>query len=150
MAALGYDWELDFNTLMDAAYKSEFATNVVAFPNRRSYLFLNAATKKPVFEYRGAFIITPGCDIESYTASLVCVTRGEQTKYSKDIKCMGKADCPCLDAPPPVPPINIPAAATGGRLTQSNPTTKSFHEVADNSAYVYDHLRVELNGSSPK
>ncbi len=151
MAALGYDWDLDINTVLDAAYTTEFATNVIAPTLSRSYLFTNPTTALPVFEYRGGIYITPGCDIDSYTASLVCVTRAEQTKYSKDIKCESAADCPCLNlgSSYTVPPSSS-AEMQGGKMTQGQPFDKAFHKVEDNSAYVYDHLKVELNMAADK
>jgi hypothetical protein len=47
MAALGYDWELDFSNIMDAAYSTEFASNVMAPTLRRTYLYTNPTTAKP-------------------------------------------------------------------------------------------------------
>ncbi|MEI6610022.1 MAG: hypothetical protein WCO53_09815 [Deltaproteobacteria bacterium] len=51
MAALGYEWELSINDIMDAAYATGFATNVMTTPLRRSYLNFNPGTGNPVYEY---------------------------------------------------------------------------------------------------
>jgi hypothetical protein len=151
MAALGYDWELDFGNVMDAAYQSQYASTVMVPMLKRTYLFYNPAKKKPVFEYRGGILITPGCEIESYSASLVCVTQGEKSAYKRDIKCLGgTAQCPCLNAAPQVSitstvsPLMVNIPVQGGKMTQGNPVDKAFSAVIDDSAYVYDHLRVQL------
>jgi hypothetical protein len=144
MAALGYEWELSINDIMDAAYSTEFASNVMAPTLRRNYLFTNPTTRQPVYEYRGGLYITPGCDIDGYTAQLVCVNRAEKTKYPNSINCIGDYVCACLNANLQTPAAyNLPISSTG-KMTQSVPMDKTFHQVADGSAYVYDHLKVEL------
>ena len=134
---------------MDAAYTTEFATNVMVPTLRRSYLFINPTTRKPVYEYRGGIYITPGCDIDSFTASLACVTSADKTKYPNDIICSGTSDCACYSLAGTGPSINTPITSTG-KMTQTVPVDRAFHYVADNSAYVFDHLRIELVFSDPE
>ena len=144
MGALGYDWDLDFQGVMDAAYESEFQTNVMAPTLRRTHLFINPTTGLPVYEYRGGIYVTPGCDIDSYSASLVCVTDADRNK--KGVNCKKPEECPCLNAPRQIYNTKI----QGGRMTQGVPEDRAFHDVLDNSAFVYDHLKVELNMEEDK
>jgi hypothetical protein len=86
MAALGFGPDVNMNSLLDAAYQTEINSNVIPLAPRKNFLYPNPTTGRPMFEYRGAFMITAGCEIQSYSIDAVCITEKE-LKLNKGAVC---------------------------------------------------------------
>ncbi|HLD78881.1 MAG TPA: hypothetical protein VJB16_07680, partial [archaeon] len=86
LAAFGIEQGFDFNNFIDAAYSVPFKTSAMVFSSegavgRREFLSFNPQTTSSVYEYRAAWTIFPGCDLESYRIDLAAVTQREAREY---------------------------------------------------------------------
>ena len=160
LAAFGYDWSLNANNLVDAAYAAPFATLVQAVTRSREFLTVDPQTLKPKFEYRASWLINPGCELDGYDIQLACVTRKEMNEHPDEIDCgavgassilnTGQApftgsssaysNCDCIDQPfEQTMPFFYE-----GRKKQNQLVDMDRHDVID-SQYRYDHLKITLH-----
>ncbi|MFC1801716.1 hypothetical protein ACFLZB_04615 [Nanoarchaeota archaeon] len=151
LAAFGIDVGFDFNEFMDAAYSVPFKTSAAVFSSegavgKREFLSFNPTNVRSVYEYKAAWTIFPGCDLESYSIDLVAVTE-VQAREIDNIDC---------DA------VNNYEPGTNGcdNWGGSSELVKSFYSggavsqgiyVDQNKAlnaeepYRYDHFKITLN-----
>lgn len=95
--ALGMDAGLDFKSLVDMTYTTQFKTSVLGF-GRRDFLTYNPATSVGTYEYRGAWTLFTGCKVKDYSVDLVCVNLEEQSRYA-GVNCGQVNDLQHGDAP---------------------------------------------------
>jgi len=86
LGALTGEWGWDLESFMDTAYSAPFYTSARAFPADREFLTWNPSNGLGTYEYRVAWMIAPGCELETYTLSLSCVTDDEFFSYD-GLKC---------------------------------------------------------------
>ncbi len=145
LAAFGYDWELDLGGILDASYASSYATLVQGMTGTREYLTIDPQTNKARYEYRGSWLINPGCDLRNYKVELACVSRNEMNKY-EGINCAKVNDpagnnCDCIGL---VSGEKVTGFYTkSGKLAQGVLDTPSHHSIVQ-SDYRYDHLKFTL------
>ncbi|MFH2028425.1 MAG: hypothetical protein ABIJ08_04765, partial [Nanoarchaeota archaeon] len=154
LAAFGYDWDISLDDFVDAAKADPYATLVQPVLPTREYITFDPLTAYAIYDYKGSWLINPGCDFDGYTVSLVCVTKEEVAKYN-GIRCdeIGAPDgqhCPCTK-----PGANNPTnylIHSGGALTQ-NVLVDVDHTMWTNNRivkgqYRYDHLKFEIDASN--
>ncbi|MBI5074500.1 MAG: hypothetical protein HZB62_04955 [Nitrospirae bacterium] len=86
-------------------------------------------------------MITAGCEIQSWTVDAVCATERE-LRENKGAVCKSAESCPCLRLTTPAPSRTL---KSGGRIAATSVAEPAYAEVFDNSANIYDHIRVTLN-----
>ncbi|MBS3098547.1 hypothetical protein J4209_07180, partial [Candidatus Woesearchaeota archaeon] len=143
MAAFGYDWGFDLDNIIDAAYATPYATLVLPVNPTREYLTFDPTNGYATYEYRAAWLINPGCDMDDYDVQLACVTRNEMDKYP-GIDCTVQNDpmgsnCDCINLDHEKPYYFY----DGARLKQSELEDKDKHDVIS-SPYRYDHYKFTL------
>ncbi|MBD3248737.1 hypothetical protein GF336_01710 [Candidatus Woesearchaeota archaeon] len=145
LGALTGDWGMDLEGLMDVAYSTAFNTHVSAWPADREYLTWNPDNFQSTYEYRVAYNILAGCDIDSYTVHLACVGADEQGKPGVDCsKVRDKNNlqgCDCLvsgHAEKTFPLDNGRNVDAGAVVDQS------VHKSVEGLTR-YDHVKVKLN-----
>ncbi len=161
LASINADWGWDLEGFMDAAYTVPYHTSAGALLADREYLAWDPDTELATYEYRIAWTITPGCDIDSYSVQLSCITDHELASYD-GVKCIetgsdlapGGCDCasyasaatPDLynqDSPGPTYTVY-----TGGRLSQGVLEDKSEHVVVT-QPYRFDNVKITINVNDP-
>ncbi|MBW2980831.1 hypothetical protein KY360_05435 [Candidatus Woesearchaeota archaeon] len=143
MAAFGFDWDFDIEDLMDVAYSTPYATLVQAVAPRREYLTYDPVSGQSKYEYRGSWIINPGCDLDNYNVYLSCVSRNEMDKYP-GINCDAVNDpegvnCDCLN----LNKEEVKLFYDGRGLKQSILEDTDKHDIIT-SRNRFDHLKFEL------
>ena len=146
LAAFGYDWDLNMNTLLDAAYAQTMATLVQAITGTREYLSVDPGSSKARYEYRASWMINPGCNIENYKVQLSCVTQNELLK-KKDIRCdrvssPDGANCDCLNTNANAEKLET--FYSSAKLAKQNVLVQGAHNLIVNSFYRYDHLKFTI------
>jgi len=139
------DWGLSMDNILDGAYSSTFNTMVGAFPVNRKYLRFVPYKDTAQYEYRAAWNIVPGCEINGYTAELACIN--SKTAFEKGLSCQQVAGenhpnqgCDCFN-------LNEEKNEffySGDQLTQGQFEDKSHSKIVE-SPYRYDHLKVKLH-----
>jgi hypothetical protein len=97
LAAFGYDVGFDVNTFVDAAYSVPFKTSAAIFSSegakgKREFLGFDPTTFESLYEYRAAWTIMAGCDIESYSIDLAAITDSEKRKFNLDCSAVGNVE----------------------------------------------------------
>ncbi|MBW2989668.1 fibronectin type III domain-containing protein, partial [Candidatus Woesearchaeota archaeon] len=152
LGAFGYDWEIDAESLLDAAYQSPYATLVQAILPGREYLTFDPVNYNAKYEYRTSWMVNPGCKLEGYEVYLACVTRNDMFSHG-DIDCSKQSDpyginCDCLALPPDkAPPLeryySSPRGIEQNELQNIDSTQISGR--IKSKPYRYDHLMFKLN-----
>ena len=153
LAAFGYDWELNLESVIDAAYASPSATLVQKMTGTREFLTVDPDTSKARYEYRASWLINPGCDLRSYKVELSCVSRNEMQEYGtvaggmgfNGINCEKVQDpaghnCDCLELDKEKTKTFL---SPGYKLGQGALEDKDHHDIMP-SDYRYDHLKFTL------
>jgi len=154
LAAFGYDWEIDADALVDIAYHTPFATLVHPRLLSREYLTFDPTNAQAKYEYRGSWLVNPGCDLDNYEVYLTCVTRNDM--YSNgDIDCVKQQDpyginCDCLDlSPEKAPPPRFYYSSRGkirqNELIEVDSTQIGGFQRIQTAPYRYDHMMFKLN-----
>ena len=159
LAAFGYDWDISFKSLLDASYTQPFATLVQPLTANRDFLTINPKTATATYEYRGAWLINPGCLLSNYRVDLACIGRDAldaQASTSPFGSAFGGtfangANCEVQRSPDGV---NCPCLNTGEktrpfftdnkRYNQNELVDKAYHEVIS-EPFRYDHLKITIN-----
>ncbi len=145
LGALTGDWGMDLEGLMDVAYSTAFNTHVSAWPADREYLTWNPDTSQSTYEYRVAYNILAGCDIDSYTVHLACVGADEQGKSGVDCSKVGDKDnlqgCDCLVSGHAEKTFPLDS---GRNVGAGDVVDKSMHKSVEGLTR-YDHVKVRLN-----
>lgn len=161
LGALTGDWGIDFKGLMDVVYESPYRTSAMAPIADREYLTWNPSTLLSTYEYRASWMIAPGCDIDSYTVNLACVTDYERDFSGVKCKPTGKkpsaggCDCSALAQAEAGTPIDQSKPGPtellyrGARISQGVFEDRSAHKVVSKK-YRFDHVKIELTISDPK
>ena len=144
LAAFGYDWEINLQDVVDAAYAQSFASLVTAPTGTREFLTIDPQSGQAKYEYRASWIINPGCEMENYRVELACVGRNQIDKY-KGINCKsvhdpGGNNCDCKNLPDEKTQSFF---SSRGKLVQNVVENRDHHDVID-SLYRYDHLKFIL------
>jgi len=161
LASINADWGWDLEGFMDAAYTTAYHTSAGSLIADREYLAWDPDTELATYEYRIAWTITPGCDIDSYSVQLSCITDNELANYD-GVKCIetgadlapGGCDCASYasaaasdlynqESPGPSHTIY-----TGGRLSQGVLEDRSEHVVLT-EPYRYDNVKIVINVNDP-
>ncbi|MEE9525326.1 MAG: hypothetical protein V3V78_01840, partial [Candidatus Woesearchaeota archaeon] len=154
LGSLTGDWGWDLEGFMDAAYSTPFATSARAFPADREYLTWNPDNSLSTYEYRTAWMLAPGCEIESYTVSLACITDHELFNYDG-------ASCEQLSNNPNAALAGCDCiTASGSKIDQGKAgpskiihTSRSISQgvfedgnvhVIDEHLYRYDNVKITL------
>lgn len=146
LAAFGYDWEINLNDVMDAAYASPYATLVQAMSGTREYLTIDPSTSKAQYEYRASWLINPGCDLRNYKVELSCVSSDEANKYPgincESVKDPSGINCACLSLSEEK---RHPFYTSNTKdLSQGILEDIDYHDLVTDY-YRYDHLKFTLN-----
>ncbi len=161
MGALTGDWGISMQDIIDAGYRTPLTTSAAAFPADRYYLTFNPDTFNSVYNYDVAWMIAPGCDLQSYTVQLSCVTRkemlgtGGQGGMLTGIECGKTTDkenpngCDCLDRTDITSEKTTMLAQSTGEVAQGQFITSSANKNAE-SRYRYDHVKITLYAKDPK
>lgn len=158
--AITGDWGFNFEGLLDAAYATPFHTSATAFPADREYLTWNPDNQQATYEYRAAWMIAPGCEIDSYSVNLACVTDYELNTFD-GVACdvdrgigddlSDSCDCTSLSNSQIEQSQVGPTALMerGRNLPQGVFVDQSKHVVKE-APYRYDHIKIQLNVNDPK
>ncbi len=95
LAALGYDFPMDFEFIMDTAYSFPSKTSVLMPIASREFSGFNPLTGTASFNYRLGGTILPGCNIRGYKTYLKCI--GPEDLGRENIDCT-QQNCDCLNA----------------------------------------------------
>lgn len=168
MGALTGDWGIDMEGIIDSAYSQPYHSSASAWPADREYLTWDPDSEQATYEYRVAWMITPGCAIEKYTISLACVSDFELYNFdnvaceqakgsSSDDNDNSPSGCDCTSdagsgvagrvnqaAPGPSKVIY-----TGSALTQGSFESRSVHSV-QTGFQRYDNVKITLYINDPK
>jgi len=151
LGAFGYDWEINVESVLDAAYSSPYATLVQPVLASREYLTFDPTNYKSRYEYRSGWLINPGCDLDNYEVFLTCVTRNDMQNHA-DIDCVKQKDpwgknCDCLDSDVVDAPKDI-FYQSQSSIKQNQLVEIDSSQIQDRiktSDYRYDHLMFRLN-----
>ncbi len=143
LAAFGYDWPFSVKGFLDASYSQPFATLVQTVTASREYLTIDPKVAQSTYEYRGSWLINPGCDFSSYKVELACVDRatldsGMGADCTKQ-KSPDGFNCPCLNTGEKT----LEFFTRSKELKQNQLEDKNFHKVVT-STYRYDHFKITL------
>ena len=153
LAAFGFDVGLDMDSILDMTYTVQFKTSMSAFGARRDFLTYNPSNGLATYEYRTAWAIYPGCDIQDYQVDLICINLEEKGNYP-GIDCTAVKDpqkshneapgCGCLYSDEPYGArskalFRSREGATAGLFVDGDE-----HKVIEDRLR-YDHLRFKLN-----
>ncbi len=149
LGALTGDWGIDYDTLVDAAYSVPFHTSVMAWPAAREYLTWNPDNMQSVYEYRTAWVISPGCKIDSYSVSLACVTNNERNAKNGVACGINENGGPNYNSETGCDCFNLDAEKT--KILYSNARGIAQAQFEDKNArksiedlYRYDHVKIKL------
>jgi hypothetical protein len=157
LGMFGYDWEMNLNAVVDAAYASPQSTLVQKITGSREFLTLDPDSENPRYEYRASWLINPGCDMTNYKVELSCVSRNEIAKYgglpnefgAGGINCEkvddpGGNNCDCLglDSEKVHSFYSHPS-----KLTQGVLENRQWSQIIE-SPYRYDHLKFTIRPDS--
>jgi len=163
LGALTGDWGFDLEGFIDAAYSQPFHSSVTAWPADREYLTWDPDNEQATYEYRIAWMITPGCDIDRYTVSLACASDYELYNFdgvaceqalnpNADENDNSPSGCDCTSDANPIVNQNIPGPSrviyTGRKLTQSSYESRSVHSV-QTGFQRYDNVKITLYINDP-
>ncbi|MBW2978201.1 hypothetical protein KY331_05115 [Candidatus Woesearchaeota archaeon] len=166
LGALTGDWGFNLEGFIDAAYSQPMHSSVNAWPADREYLTWDPDTEEATYEYRVAWMITPGCDIDRYTVSLSCVSDYELYNYdgvaceraksqNADENDNSPSGCDCTsDAYVGISRVNQEAPGpsrviyTGRGLKQSSYESRSVHTV-QTGLQRYDNVKITLYINNP-
>lgn len=148
LLAFGYDWDFTLDNVIDSSYASPYSTLVQGTTATREYLTVDPQSGKARYEYRGSWLVNPGCDLSNYKVELACVSRNEMAKY-EDINCQAVKDpsgnnCDCMALPSEK---LTPFYSKSKQLGQGVLDTPSHHSIVS-SDYRYDHLKITLYADS--
>ncbi len=153
LAAFGYEWPFSAKSLLDISYAQPFATLVQPITASRDLLSVDPKTGQAKIEYRGSWIINPGCDFANYKVELACIGRdsldqqanswgGAPLENGADCTKQRSPDginCPCLDTGEKVQTF----FSSSTKLKQNVLEERADHKVIT-SPYRYDHIKVTL------
>ncbi|HLC80808.1 MAG TPA: hypothetical protein VJG31_03480 [Candidatus Nanoarchaeia archaeon] len=144
LAAFGYDWLFDMDFLQDAAFEVPFKSSALVFPAERELQSYNPAQNKPVFNYRMAVNVFPGCRMITSSVDLKCI--GPEDLGKTNVDCSGQG-CDCIQALNPQAigldrtyPVYASSLIEAGSYT-ALPINSPF---VVESGYRYDHVVVTL------
>jgi hypothetical protein len=151
LAAFGIETGFDLDSFMDAAYTTSFETSVSVFSSegatgRREFLSFNPTTRQSVYEYRAAWLILPGCNLQNYEIDLVAVTQQEERQYPNIIcsavnnKEPGTNGCDNWNGAREL----VQPFANGRQITQGSWVDQNTALTVE-SKYRYDHIKVTLH-----
>jgi hypothetical protein len=147
LAAFGFDVGLDFDTMLDMTYTTQFAASVLGLGLKRDFLTYNPDNNLATYAYRGSWTIYPGCEIASYKVDLTCVNMEERSRY-RGIDCSASVDpenpagCDCLMSSAPYG-ARSRLFYTGGPLAAETLEDRDHHTNVE-SQHRYDHFRIQL------
>ena len=95
MAALGYDFPMGMDFIMDSAYSFPIKTNVMVPLATRELSTFNPVKGTATYNYEIAGSVIPGCKIRGYRTYLKCVGPGDLNH--PNVECQGNG-CDCLQA----------------------------------------------------
>ena len=149
LGAFGYDWEISIDSVVDIAYNTPFATLVKAIAASREFLGVDITSGKARYEYRSSWLINPGCDFDSYTVKLACVTRDDMRDHG-DIDCGVQGDpwgenCDCLELPRAQELLFYQESRDIKQNQLVEVDSSQIGNKVKVSPYRYDHLKFELN-----
>lgn len=144
LAAFGYDWEINLQDIVDAAYTQSFSTFVQKITGTREFLTIDPQSSQAKYEYRTSWMINPGCDMENYKVELSCVGRNQIDQYP-GVNCAkvedpegNNCDCKNLDQE-----RTQTFFTSRGGLDQNELEDRDHHDIIG-SIYRYDHLKFTL------
>lgn len=146
LAALGYDWPLGIDQLMDAAYAVPMKTTVLPLAERELVSF-NPASQTAVYSYKVATTIFPGCKIRSYQTKLKCV--GPEDMGRPGIDCT-QQQCDCSRIYPEYQVSQqreYPLIGGSGFDVRSGDVVDvpiQSPQIVSDTPYRYDHVVVEI------
>ncbi len=153
LAAFGIDTGFDFESFIDAAYSVPMASSVGVFSSRgmrgtREFLSFNPQNFNSVYEYRAAWTIAAGCELESYRVDLVAVTE-QEARGNPNIDCSAvnnfepesQNGCDNWNGKAAVTPQ--PLHGSSGRVAQGSFIDQNKALVVE-SPYRYDHVKITL------
>lgn len=146
LAALGYDWPLGIDQLMDAAYAVPMKTTVLPLAERELVSF-NPASQTAVYSYKVATTIFPGCKIRSYQTKLKCV--GPEDMGRPGIDCT-QQQCDCARIYPEYQVSQqreYPLIGGSGFDVRSGDVVDvpiQSPQIVSDTPYRYDHVVVEI------
>ncbi|MBW2995965.1 fibronectin type III domain-containing protein [Candidatus Woesearchaeota archaeon] len=154
LGALTGDWGWDFDAFLDTAYSVPYKTSARAYPASRRYITWNPDTEIATYQYDVAWMLAPGCEIDSYSVELVCATNydlsfpGARCEIEPQGNDMPIEKCDCYGADSrhdqskagPSKPIYT---STGG-LSQGVFQDGNRNLNAEN-VYRYDNVKISLN-----
>ncbi|MBI2661118.1 hypothetical protein HYX09_02500 [Candidatus Woesearchaeota archaeon] len=148
LGAFGYDWDFNIGGVVDLAYASPSATNVIPILPRREFISPDPLTGSTSYVYRAGYIINPGCDFDSFNIYLSCVGRNQQSQYPNQVDCGKQNDkygsnCDCQNQDNE----RTYLLQSGRALRQTVGVDSSAHGVVK-SPYRFDHLKFVLTPSS--
>ncbi|MBR9691622.1 hypothetical protein GOV06_02450 [Candidatus Woesearchaeota archaeon] len=156
LGAMTGDWGWDLEGFMDTAYATPFYTSARAFPADREYLTWNPTNDLSTYEYQVAWMIAPGCELDSYTVSLACVTDNEfftfdgvsceglrenQNSPSGGCDCIGVSQSTAVNKVSQDRPGPAKIIYTSRRVSQGIFQDGSRHVTAE-EARRYDHVKI--------
>ena len=148
LAAFGYDWEINLQDIIDAAYTQSFASLVQAITGTREFLTIDPQSGKAKYEYRSSWIINTGCEMENYRVELACVGRNQIAQYPgincKKVQDPGGNNCDCKNLGEEKTQLFY---SSRGGLAQNVLEDRDHHNIID-SVYRYDHLKFTLRPDS--
>ncbi|MBI4152973.1 hypothetical protein HY497_00485 [Candidatus Woesearchaeota archaeon] len=151
LAAFGIENGLDFDGLIDGEYSAAFKSTATILSSegakgRREFLSFNPQNFNSIYEYRAAWLITAGCDLESYRIDLVAAKEDERRQFP-NINCAdvndqeaGSSGCDNFRSSITVRPQPF---YSGGRVAAGSYIDMNKATNIE-SPYRYDHMKVTL------
>ena len=143
LKAFGYDWGISMSSIIDVAYTQPFATFLMAIPRTREFLTIDPQTQQAKYEYRAAWMINPGCDLESYKVELACIGRNQLGNPGVDctkVNDPNGINCDCKDLDnEKIHPFFV----STGFLPQNVVEDRAWDDIFE-SPYRYDHFKFTL------
>lgn len=164
LGALTGDWGFDLEGLMDAAYSQPYHTSAAAYPATRDYMTWNPYNQQATFDYRIAWMILPGCDIDSYQVSLVCAsdhdmrsnsgvlcekTKNKNKDVGTEYNSLTGCDCVSTSGSSTNQTGKYRVIYNGGRLSQGSLEDKSI-SIVQEAPFRYDSIRIDVYVNDPK
>lgn len=160
LGALTGDWGLSLDDVIDSAYTAPYHTSAAAVPASREYITFNPDNEMAMYEYSLAWMIAPGCPIDSYTVSLVCATDYEIDAFD-NVGCTtstaksapGGCDCSSLAGSR----LKQDGSETPEQLIYRSSESMSQGTFVDmsmsynaESLYRYDNVKITIYVNDPK
>ncbi len=154
LGSLTGDWGIDFEGIIDSSYPNSFNTYANAWPASREFLGSIPYNDKARYEYRVAWQISPGCNIDSYNVQLACINQDTALENggNKILTCERALlhglhgedhphrGCDCWE----LEEEKTEFFAVGNRLTQGQFEDQSHSKIIE-SSYRYDYVKVKVN-----